>query len=1496
MSTNLIQVEQVEDKHVNLIVIYNALNMQDRQVAKLNYDPSKTLANYMEGLPDPEMWSVSVNAEPYAYEDWGLVHPAANDFVTVIPIPYGGGDSKGILRVVAMIAVAVVAPYAAGAMMGVSAAAVGATAGGMALTAGITIAGGMLVNALLPPAKPSMSNVKDTSESPTYGIDGAKNTQTEESIVPLIYGEFRYAGNYVNIKTENSGNTQIVYAQAVVSEGEIESITDFEVQEQPLSNFSDVAVVTRNGTATQSVVGWFASSVRMINKSITLSQDWTYHNTAGEVDGFRVDVLLPSGLSNIDDKNGKRKDRSVRFEIQYQRAGSTSWTNLFVNTYRPLETTTIPSGSDSLRVEYQQRFSGTVNRKVTGKLYVRKAGTSDWRLMETQERTVTMHSGTGFLSGAFTIALPSSLTTSTMQYKIDWTQASPTVLASARYMVSPTITARTAKPLRRSFPSGVLPEGEYRIRLRRTNKEAESDYAYDKVTLTDIAEIINERVRYNYTAYYGIRVRLTDQLNGLPQMTAKVKGIKVPHYDRSGKLLRRAWSPNPAWIVMDMLTNRRYGAGMPLSRIDVPMFVEWAEFCDKEKLTFNGVFDSFSNIWDSCQTVLKVGHARFAAIGNVISLSIYRRSEPVMMFGTGNIIEGSLNLSWQSLEDRSNEFEIEYFDRNNGNKQATVRVVNEDAIARGELQRISTTRMVGVDNQRQALFEAHFQKALNEHLVMSGSFETTIEALACSVGDVVLIQHDMPDWGESGRIKPGSTRTSIVVDRPLTIGTSPTTYSMLLLHPVIKRAEGKVSIITANASTVYLSGFSATVKAKRAKYGNRDVLIRNIAYTGGYLELVLESLTGLSVGNTVELWDTDVIETRSIKAYDPDTDTVTLAGPLSADPQDFANYMVGRSNAEAKPVSIVSIDGDGEYKRTISFIEYNATVFDPANAQETPLYTDPVGKVEHVRDLRVEEELTSRSGSIVTDIIIMWNVPADGNYAGAKVYMSRDDGPMERIGTASAGATSFSTTATIGEMLTVKVVGYDGAGRSANYDTAPVWMHSVLGAMAPPQKVENFKVVKGIGGIEFSWAVSKEIDVTSYEIREGPYWSSGVPLIENFSGNRFFTTQKTGGVYTYHIKAKDMLGNVSEEPASAILSLPAPSIVMGFSSVQNGDNAILEWRRNPEIDISGYEIRSGPTWANSQHVVFVSGTSWSIPVGATAIDSYLIKAYDTAGVESPLATRVNQAVYRSQSYNAVHLVEATNEGYLGAMMGFIKVADKLEGEDPTETSYAEYVQPIEMDQRFKAMVTTSELLVGKATEAHTWADMRFTWASSKANVPWFPTTEADDISLTKQISLFVGRRDNDVVAWSLNDTSGGLVYGAGNIVLKNATTTPHGRFGKGLLVNPASTLEVSFSEGNLVTWWMRPAMQRVVDVCHIKGTLGTVEVWIDRAEELVMTDGVDTIRVPMTFRFRDGWSYFVGVSNAEGKVRMYIRCLQDASDMLIDLDANIGALSGIRLV
>ena len=119
---------------------------------------------------------------------------------------YSTPEGDGIGRAIAMIAVAVVAAYAAPALIGATSLTGGAAlAGQAAVGAAITFAGSMAVNALIPPKMPSNPSVQ--SPNVRQSITGTQNRADPYGVVPRTYGHPRwYPKLAANPITEIAGN------------------------------------------------------------------------------------------------------------------------------------------------------------------------------------------------------------------------------------------------------------------------------------------------------------------------------------------------------------------------------------------------------------------------------------------------------------------------------------------------------------------------------------------------------------------------------------------------------------------------------------------------------------------------------------------------------------------------------------------------------------------------------------------------------------------------------------------------------------------------------------------------------------------------------------------------------------------------------------------------------------------------------------------------------------------------------------------------------------------------------------------------------------------------------------------------------------------------------------------------------------------------------------------------------------------------------------------
>lgn len=137
--------------------------------------------------------------------------------------------------------------------------------------------------------------------------------------------------------------------------------------------------------------------------------------------------------------------------------------------------------------------------------------------------------------------------------------------------------------------TGTQKRARYRVQLLRFNLKSTSTYIGDRSEWTSVDGIIEEQLAYPNTALLALKIPATDQLNtSTPRVTLVAKGRKVPVWDGVSTVapsVTEQWSANPAWICLDMLTNRRYGRGgdynLARGDIDLVSLKEWADYCDE---------------------------------------------------------------------------------------------------------------------------------------------------------------------------------------------------------------------------------------------------------------------------------------------------------------------------------------------------------------------------------------------------------------------------------------------------------------------------------------------------------------------------------------------------------------------------------------------------------------------------------------------------------------------------------------------------------------------------------------------------------------------------------------------------------------------------------------------------------------------------------------------------------------------------------------------------
>ncbi len=130
-------------------------------------------------------------------------------------------------------------------------------------------------------------------------------------------------------------------------------------------------------------------------------------------------------------------------------------------------------------------------------------------------------------------------------------------------------------------------------------------YGTDSQTSSDLLSTLsswgsNHRLRG--LCYLALRFKWNqDAFTGIPKVQAKIQGKKVVFYNSGLAAQTAAYKTNPAWCLLDYLTNARYGKGIAVSEIDLQSFYDASVVCETQVTPYSGASDI--NIFDT-NTVL----------------------------------------------------------------------------------------------------------------------------------------------------------------------------------------------------------------------------------------------------------------------------------------------------------------------------------------------------------------------------------------------------------------------------------------------------------------------------------------------------------------------------------------------------------------------------------------------------------------------------------------------------------------------------------------------------------------------------------------------------------------------------------------------------------------------------------------------------------------------------------------------------------------------------
>jgi hypothetical protein len=669
-----------------------------------------------------------------------------------------GGDGSQVVAIVAMIAISIAAPYLAGAAYGLATSGTALTMAqasvwaantmvGMALTAGITVAGSMAISALTPKPKIDLGRAMSSAkESPTYSLSGGSNQARPYEPLGLTLGRHRIffdlaSRPYGVFEGADQYLYQVFHVGMHGANGPLR-VEDLRIGTTPLTDYQGVTTEFSSDVM-PSLMPYNVDTIA--GAAVSVAGGAVQRTSSADTTRLEVDmqfVLFCSG-------NGGLESRTVAFRLEYRAVGAPAWL--------PMGYAGIPDfythywshgyvGSSDGRPSY---FDGQPVINQDGQQVYDGVGDPIWiQTSCDSSRDPAAHTdGVGGWKWRAYADKPAS----------DPAPTSTKLVLSADL----TYSGSSATPLRQTYGVDVA-QGVYEIRCSRVTADETDSRATSDINLVALKCYQSQPGDFAGQNFLAVKVKASGQLNGT---LSTLSGIV------SQPVAVNTYSSNPADLFLLFARGYRvagrllWGAGLADGDIDLAAIEAWRVWCLSKTLSCNMQVDSAKSVWDMLQAICRCGRASPSwATGKLGVLWDAAGMPVVALFGPSNIKRDSFEVVYGS-EATADEVTLSFVDAAADYKADTVRVAAPGVVSP---LKPASIELWGCTDRDMAIRECRLQVAHQLYRTRQVSWMADMEGLVVTRGDVVALSHDLTQWGTSGRLI-GGTATVLYLDRAITL-------------------------------------------------------------------------------------------------------------------------------------------------------------------------------------------------------------------------------------------------------------------------------------------------------------------------------------------------------------------------------------------------------------------------------------------------------------------------------------------------------------------------------------------------------------------------------------------------------------------------------------------------------------------------------------------------------------------------------------------------------
>ncbi|WHX07244.1 phage tail protein [Pasteurella multocida] len=249
-----------------------------------------------------------------------------------------------------------------------------------------------------------------------------------------------------------------------------------------------------------------------------------------------------------------------------------------------------------------------------------------------------------------------------------------------------------------------------------------------------------------------------------------------------------AWTNNPAWILYDLMTNKRYGLGWRLGEFNVDKWALYqaAQYCDQmvpdgfggqePRFTCNAWLTDQRKAYDVINDICSIFRAMPVWNGREFTVVMDRPADPVWTYTNANVISGEFSYQCSAQKARHNEIHIEYIDADDSYERK-IEVVSDDDLIRRHGLNVKKVTAFACTSRGQAFRTGKWILETERLETKTVTFAVGAEGLMHIPGDIIRVADcDYADTNIGGRVLD-INGNKVTLDREIEInGNSHLTY------------------------------------------------------------------------------------------------------------------------------------------------------------------------------------------------------------------------------------------------------------------------------------------------------------------------------------------------------------------------------------------------------------------------------------------------------------------------------------------------------------------------------------------------------------------------------------------------------------------------------------------------------------------------------------------------------------------------------------------------